>query len=195
MDIKFFASAAAFRTWLEEHHDGRQELFVGFYKKGSGKPSITWPESVDQALCFGWIDGVRKSVSDVSYTIRFTPRKPRSSWSEVNVKRVQALTDEGLMRPAGAAAFEARIEAKTAVYAYEQRGGAKLDEGSERRFRANKKAWAFFAAQAPWYQRTASWWVISAKQETTRLKRLGTLIDDSEQGRPIGRLARAARAK
>jgi uncharacterized protein YdeI (YjbR/CyaY-like superfamily) len=195
MDIKFFASQSAFRAWLEKHHDGRKELLVGFYKKGSGKPSITYPESVDAALCFGWIDGVRASVDDTTYSVRFTPRRPGSVWSDVNIKRAQALTDQGLMRPAGVAAFEARVEAKTAVYAYEQRGSAKLDEALERRFRANKKAWAFFSAQAPWYRRTASWWVISAKREETRLKRLGTLIEDSEHGRPIGPLARPARSK
>ena len=195
MTVTFFASAAAFRTWLEKHHDRREELLVGFYKKRSGKPSITWPESVDAALCFGWIDGVRKSIDEISYTIRFTPRKHRSIWSAVNVKRFQALMDEGLVRPAGAAAFEARAEAKSAIYAYEQQGGASLSAAYERRFRANKKAWAFFTVQAPWYQRTASWWVISAKREETRLKRLNTLIEDSEHTRPIAPLARHGRSK
>lgn len=195
MSVKFFASAAAFRAWLEKHHGRRRELFVGFYKMGSGRPSITWPESVDAALCFGWIDGVRKSVDEISYTIRFTPRKPRSIWSDVNVKRAKALIDEGLMRPAGAAAFAARIEAKSAVYAYEQRGGATLGDVYERRFRANKKAWAFFTAQAPWYRRTASWWVISAKREETRLKRLGTLIEDSEHGQVVAPLKRPGKPK
>jgi uncharacterized protein YdeI (YjbR/CyaY-like superfamily) len=194
MDITFFASAAAFWAWLEKHHDARQELFVGFYKRGSGKPSITWPESVDAALCFGWIDGVRRSVDEVSYAIRFTPRKPRSIWSDVNIKRARTLTDQGLMRPAGTAAFEARIEAKSAVYAYEQRGDATLGDVYERRFRANRKAWAFFTAQAPWYRRTATWWVISAKREETRLKRLSTLIEDSEHARPIAPLKRPGRS-
>ena len=195
MRVKFFASPAAFRAWLEKHHDKRQELLVGFYKRGSGRPSITWPESVDAALCFGWIDGVRRSVDEISYAIRFTPRRPRSIWSDINIKRAQALTDQGLMRPAGAAAFAARIEAKSAVYSYEQRGRAKLGDVYERLFRANKKAWAFFTAQAPGYQRTARWWVISAKREETRLKRLGTLIEDSEHGRPIAPLKRPGKAK
>jgi uncharacterized protein YdeI (YjbR/CyaY-like superfamily) len=185
---RFFAKPAAFRAWLEKHHDTHSELLVGFHKRGSGKPSITWPESVDAALSFGWIDGVRKRLDDDSYTIRFTPRKPRSIWSAVNIKRVQALTADALMHPAGIAAFEARIEAKSGIYAYEQRSDAKLSDEYERRFRLNKKAWAFFSAQAPWYRRNATWWVISAKREDTREKRLATLIEDSAAGRTIARL-------
>ena len=170
-----------------------QELWVGFYKKSSGKPSITWPEAVDQALCFGWIDGQRKGIDDVSYTIRFTPRKPRSIWSAVNVKRVGELTAQGLMHPAGLKAFENRTEEKSGVYAYEQETPAELDADYEQRFRANQTAWDFFQAQAAWYRRAAIWWVISAKKEETRLKRLATLIEDSERGRTVPPLTRRTR--
>src|SRR5947199_424834 len=143
MDITFFQFPSEFRKWLEEHHDSTQELLVGFYKKSSGKPSITWPEAVDEALCFGWIDGQRKGIDATSYTIRFTPRKPRSTWSAVNVKRVGELAGLGLMRPAGLKAFEERTEEKSGIYAYEQEN-ARLDDAYEQQFRANKKAWDFF---------------------------------------------------
>jgi uncharacterized protein YdeI (YjbR/CyaY-like superfamily) len=178
MKPTFFATPSEFRRWLEEHHDATQEVWVGFHKKSSGKPSITWPEAVDEALCFGWIDGVRKGIDDVSYTIRFTPRKPRSIWSAVSVKRARELAGLGLMRTAGLKAFEERAEEKSGLYAYEQQ------------FRANKKAWDFFQAQAAWYRRAAIWWVISAKKEETRLKRLATLIEDPERGRTIPPLTR-----
>ncbi len=193
MNPTFFATPDAFRAWFEEHHATTQELLVGFYKKSSGKPSITWPEAVDEALCFGWIDGVRKSIDDVSYSIRFTPRKPRSTWSAVNIKRVGELTELGRMRPAGLKAFEERTEEKSAIYAYEQEKTTELDATYEQQFRANTQAWDFFQAQAAWYRRTAIWWVISAKREETRLKRLATLIEDSEQGRTIGPLTRRTR--
>jgi uncharacterized protein YdeI (YjbR/CyaY-like superfamily) len=190
MEVTFFETPAALRAWLEQHHETAKELWVGFYKKSSGKPSITWPESVDEALCFGWIDGIRKSVDDMSYTIRFTPRKPRSNWSAVNVARVAELTRHGQMRPAGRKAFEGRAEEKTGVYSYEQRNSATLDEESERQFRANQPAWDFFQAQPAGYRRLAIWWVISAKKAATRLKRLATLIEDSAQGRTIAQLTR-----
>jgi uncharacterized protein YdeI (YjbR/CyaY-like superfamily) len=190
MNPVFFATPSQFREWLEEHHDSASELWVGFYKKGSGKRSITWPEAVDEALCFGWIDSVRKSIDDESYTNRFTPRKPRSTWSAVNIKRVGELTAMGLMRPAGLKAFEARSEEKSGIYAYEQRDNAALSEEYERQFRANEKAWEFFQAQPAWYRKTATWWVISAKREETRLKRLAMLIEDSAEGRTIGPLTR-----
>lgn len=186
----FFASSAAFRTWLEEYHDQARELWVGFHKKSSGRPSLTWQESVDAVLCFGWIDGIRKSVNASSYTIRFTPRKPDSTWSAVNIRRVGELTKMGLMRPAGLKAFEKRQDDKSAIYSYEQRKTAKLSGVYEKQFRANKNALKFFQAQAPWYRRTASWWVISAKKEETRLKRLATLIEDSERGQRVGPLQR-----
>ena len=187
----FFATPADFRAWLQKNHALHTELSVGFYKRGSGKPSITWPESVDAALSYGWIDGVRNSIDAVSYRIRFTPRKPTSTWSAINVKRVAELTKLGLMHSAGVKAFEARNGDKTGIYAYEQRKTAKLPPPYEKRFRANKKAWAFFQKQPPWYRRTASYRVISAKQEATREKRLARLIKDSEAGVPIKELRRA----
>lgn len=186
----FFATPAEFRAWLEARHDKAAELWVGFYKVGSGRPSITWPEAVDEALCFGWIDGVRKGIDDVSYTIRFTPRKPRSIWSAINIKRVEELTILGRMRPAGRKAFAERTEEKSGIYAYEQRNTPTLDEADERQFQANEQAWSFFQAQAAWYRRTAVWWVISAKKEETRRKRLAALISDSEHGRTIPSLTR-----
>ncbi|MGH2751957.1 MAG: YdeI/OmpD-associated family protein [Actinomycetota bacterium] len=189
MKPTFFATPAEWRAWLEEHHHHAQECLVGFYKRASGRPSITWSESVDQALCFGWIDGVRKSIDDVSYSIRFSPRKPRSSWSAVNIKKVEELKRLGLMRPAGLAAFEKRSEERSAVYSYE-RATAELGAAYEQRLRANKRAWVFWQAQPPWYRRAASWWVISAKKEETRLRRLATLIEDSKQQRTIAPLTR-----
>jgi len=186
----FFATPADFRAWLEKNHALHAELSVGFYKRDSGKPSITWPESVDAALCYGWIDGVRNSIDAVSYRIRFTPRKPTSTWSAINVKRVTELTKLGSMHPAGIKAFKARKGDKTGIYAYEQRKSAKLPREYERKFRANKKAWTFFQKQPPWYQRTAAYRVITAKQEATRQKRLGELIRDSEAGLAIKELRR-----
>jgi uncharacterized protein YdeI (YjbR/CyaY-like superfamily) len=193
--VLFFATSDDFRTWLEQHHAIEKELLVGFYKRDSGKPSVTWPESVDCALSYGWIDGVRNSIDGISYQIRFTPRKPTSTWSAVNVKRVAELTKIGLMRPAGLKAFEARKGDKTGIYAYEQRKNAKLTPAYEKQFRANKRAWEFFQSQPRWYQRTASYRVISAKQEETRQKRLNQLIKDSAAGRPIKELARTPKAK
>lgn len=168
---------------------------MGFYKQSSGKPSITWPEAVDGALCFGWIDGVRKSIDEVSYTIRFTPRRPRSIWSDVNLKRVRDLMKLELMQPAGLEAFRRREEAKSKVYSYEQRKTAKLGPAYEQQFRAHETAWRFFQAQAPWYQRTAAWWVISGKKEETRLKRLANLIEDSGRERSIVPLRRKTKSK
>jgi len=191
---RFFATPAAFRRWLAEHHATARELWVGFHKKGSGKPSITWPESIDEALCVGWIDGVRKSIDADSYMIRFTPRRETSIWSEVNIKSMAELIREGRVLPAGLRAFEKRSEAKSAIYAYEQRGSAVLDEASEQRFRAHPAAWEYFQAQPPWYRRTASWWVISAKREETRHKRLGELIEASANAQPIRGLQRSGKA-
>jgi len=186
----FLSTSSAFRDWLEKHYDKEQELWVGFHKKSSGKPSITWPEAVDAALCFGWIDGVRKSLGDESYTIRFTPRKPRSIWSAVNIKRVAQLKKMGLMHSAGLQAFERRTGDKSAIYSYEQRKTATLGDEYEKQFRARRKAWDFFQAQPSWYRRTTSWWVISAKKEETRLKRLSKLIEDSERGQSVSSLLR-----
>jgi uncharacterized protein YdeI (YjbR/CyaY-like superfamily) len=194
MNATFFEAPAALRAWLAEHYDRATELWVGFYKKGTGRPSITWPEAVDAALCFGWIDGIRKSIDDTSYAIRFTPRKPRSNWSAVNIKRAGELTALGLMHPAGLKAFEERTTDKSGVYSYEQRNAAELNTEYEAQFRANPTAWEFFQAQPTGYRQTAIWWVISAKKEETRLRRLATLIEDSERGRRLGLLARPAKA-
>jgi uncharacterized protein YdeI (YjbR/CyaY-like superfamily) len=189
MKIMFFQSALDFRTWLESEGGTFRELWVGFYKKASGKPSITYPEAVDEALCCGWIDGVRKSVAADAYTVRFTPRKPKSQWSTINTKRVQELAHSGRMRPAGLKAFEgAKDQPRT--YSYEQRDRACFPAPDERQFRANRKAWDFFQAQPPWYRRTATFWVVSAKKEETRQRRLAALIADSERRKPIKPLAR-----
>ncbi len=192
MNPTFFATPDAWRAWLARHHATTEELWVGFYKRGTGQPSITWPESVDHALCYGWIDGVRKSLGRESYTIRFTPRRPGSTWSKVNLKRVGELEALGLMQPAGRAAHEVRTSAKSGIYAYEQRAQAWLAPEQERDFKRNRKAWTYFQAEAPWYRRTATYWVVSAKREETRAKRLATLITDSAAGRRIGTLARPA---
>src|SRR5229473_3732957 len=181
----FFPTPSDFRAWFESHHDQFQELFVGFHKKSSGKPSITWPESVDVALCFGWIDGVRKSLDETSYTIRFTPRRPTSAWSAINITRVRELTKKGLMHPAGLKAFAARSAKKSGIYAYEQRKQARFTRKQEKQFRANKSAWDFFRSQAPWYQRVTTWWVISAKREETKRKRLSLLIEHSRNHRTL----------
>lgn len=191
----FFATPAEFRAWLERLHATEPELLVGFHKKGSGLPSITWPESVDQALCFGWIDGVRRSLGETSYTIRFTPRRARSIWSAVNIKRAQELQEQGLMHPAGSAAFAARTEDRSNRYSFEQRGPVELGEAQIEMFRANPPAWEFFQSQPASYRKPAIWWVISAKREATRDRRLATLIDDSAEGRRIRSLTPpAARA-
>jgi uncharacterized protein YdeI (YjbR/CyaY-like superfamily) len=181
----FFATPAKFRAWLEKHHASETELWVGFHRKASGKPSITWPESVDEALCVGWIDGIRKTIDESSYMIRFTPRKKTSTWSLVNLGRVPVLQREGRMRPAGLKAFEERAEAKSGIYSYEQRKHAALDAEAEKEFRKNARAWKFFSAQPPGYRKIAAWYVISAKQDATRRKRLQRLISDSEAGRRL----------
>jgi uncharacterized protein YdeI (YjbR/CyaY-like superfamily) len=189
MNPVFFATPADFRAWLERHHDHAQEIWVGYHKKASGRPSITWPESVDEALCFGWIDGVRKSIDADSYMIRFTPRKPRSTWSAVNIRRAEELIARGRMRPAGQAAFDNRAENRSRRYSFEQ-GEVALGERLEQQLRANARAWAFFQAQPPGYRKTATWWVLSASREETRQRRLATLIRDSEAGQRIAPLRR-----
>jgi uncharacterized protein YdeI (YjbR/CyaY-like superfamily) len=190
MEPTFFATPEDFRAWLKEHHENETELLVGFHKKGSGRPSITWPESVDQALCFGWIDGVRRSIDGERYSIRFAPRKRRSTWSAVNVKRVGELEAEGLMRPAGRAAFERRHEDRTGIYSHERREAAAFDAEQERAFRADERAWAWFQDQPPYYRRAATYWVVSAKKPETRERRLRKLIDDSGAGRTVPPLTR-----
>ena len=191
MEPVFFATPADFRRWLGKHHRSAAELLVGFYKKGSGRPSITWPESVDEALCFGWIDGVRRSLDDESYTIRFTPRRPGSNWSLINIRKVEALIRDGRMKPAGLEAFNARDEAKSGVYSFEQRENAKLDRKAEAKFKANRAAWKFFQAQPPGYRKIAAFYVMSAKREETRAKRLNILIEHSAAGQRIGIQPRA----
>lgn len=181
----FFADRAAFRAWLDEHHASASELWMGLYRKGSGRPSITWPEAVDEALCFGWIDGVRQRIDDESYMNRFTPRKPNSNWSAVNVGRVEELTKQRRMRAAGLKAFRERREDQTATYSYEQRHQARLDPAQERRFRSRKRAWEWFQTQPKGYRTTAVYWVMSAKKPETRDRRLTTLIEDSEEGRRV----------
>jgi uncharacterized protein YdeI (YjbR/CyaY-like superfamily) len=190
MRVVFFATPAKFRAWLEAHHAERAELLVGFYKKGSGKPSITWPESVDEALCFGWIDGVRRSIDEEAYSIRFTPRKRTSIWSAVNVARVAELTRLGRMMPTGIVAFAARTPERTGVYSFERNRAAVLPPASERALRSNRKAAAFFDARPPWYRRACIHWIISAKREETRQRRLAQLISDSAAGREIPPLKR-----
>ena len=180
---KFFATQARFRAWLAKNHVTADELLVGFHKRDSGKPSMTWPESVDEALCHGWIDGVRRNLDATSYTIRFTPRRARSIWSSVNIKRMAFLVEQGLVAPAGHAAFGRRTDDKSSIYAYEQRHSATLTPAQEKEFRANRKAWAFFTAQAPWYQRVMTWHIVSAKRDETRAKRLAALIEISAEGR------------
>lgn len=178
---RFFATAAAFRRWLERHHDRAAELLVGFHKVDSGRPSMTWPESVDEALCFGWIDGVRRRLDDTSYTIRFTPRRSGSIWSVVNTRRAEVLKREGRMSPAGLKAFAARDPARTRRYSFEQENVA-FAPGFERRLRANRAAWTWFQAQPPFYRRLCTWYVMGAVRSETRERRLATLIACSERG-------------
>lgn len=188
MKPRFFKSQAEFRSWLEENHDQAKELLVGFYKKGSGKGGITYSQALDEALCFGWIDGVRKSLDDASYTIRFTPRKPGSIWSAVNIEHVRRLTESRLMKEPGLRAFQERDPEKSKLYSYEQRTTVSLEPIYEERFKANDKAWSFFQAQPPWYRRVTQWWIMSAKKEETRARRLAALVESSERGE---RLAQA----
>lgn len=190
MTAKFFKSPAAFRAWLQKNHTRADELIVGYYKRGTGKPSITWPESVDEALCFGWIDGVRRSLSVEAYTVRFTPRRATSHWSAVNIGRVAELERLGKMTDAGRAAFAARRADRTALASHERSEEAKLTKAEEAALRSNRAAAAFFDAQPPWYRRTAKHWVVSAKRDETRARRLATLIADCAAGRTIKPLTR-----
>ena len=185
-----FKSPAEFRAWLQKNHLLAKDCWVGFHKRGSGNPSMTWPESVDVALCFGWIDGLRKSIDATSYTIRFTPRKSGSIWSLVNIRRMQELTALGLVQSAGAAAFARRSEARSSVYAYENRSSAEFTAAQLQKFKANREAWKFFQAQAPWYRNTATWWIISAKKGETSEKRLDTLIRHSADSETLPQLSR-----
>jgi uncharacterized protein YdeI (YjbR/CyaY-like superfamily) len=183
-EVVYFESPAALRAWLAENHDKRTELWVGMHKKSTGRPSVTWPELVDEVLCFGWIDGVRKSVDAESYKNRITPRRPRSIWSAVNVKRVGELIELGRMQPAGLKVFEARDPDRTNMYSFEQKTAAFTPE-QEALFRTNPEAWAYWEARPPSYKRAATWWVISAKQEATRQRRLATLIENCANRRTV----------
>ena len=195
MQPKFFPTPADWRAWLEKNHESETELWVGFYKKGTGKPSITWPESVDQALCFGWIDGVRKTIDAESYVIRFTPRRRGSIWSNVNIRRAGELVSTGLMQAAGKRAFDARDPAKSGIYSFERTKPAKLPPAVKKVFMANKGAWKFFQSQPPGYRAIVTNWIITAKQEATRDRRLATLMKDSAEGKRIAQLRPAEKKK
>jgi uncharacterized protein YdeI (YjbR/CyaY-like superfamily) len=190
MEPVFFTDSVRLRAWLRKNHASERELWVGLYRKGTGRRSITWPELVDQLLCFGWIDGVRKTIDDESWMIRVTPRKPGSTWSAVNLRRARELIEQGLMEAAGRAVHDARDEAKTERYSFERKEAVSLGDAFEAEFRSNRKAWTFFQSQPPSYRRTATWWVISAKREDTRRRRLAALIRDSSNGERIGPLRR-----
>lgn len=190
----YFPTPTKWRRWLQQNHESRDELWVGFFKKASGKPSITWPESVDEALCFGWIDGIRKRVDDTAYKIRFTPRRRTSVWSAINIERFGVLSNDGRVHSSGKAAFERRESGKSKVYSYEQRQHATLPSAYLQQFKQNRAAWTFYQNQPPWYRRTAAFWVISAKREATQQRRLKTLIEDSAAGRTIKPLTRSGSA-
>lgn len=181
MQIKFFDSQSRFRHWLARNYDKKNELWVGFHKKHSKKKGITYPQALDEALCFGWIDGVKKRVDDTSYTMRFTPRKPKSIWSRVNTKRAQELMAQGRMAPPGLKAFALRDSKRSGLYSFEN-APQKLDSLHEKRFQANKKAWDYFQAQPPGYKKKFIFWIMSAKKEETRLRRLDQLIAASANG-------------
>lgn len=185
MNVTHFATAAEFRAWLEKNHATAPELWVGFFRKGSGQPGMTYAEAVDEALCFGWIDGIIKKLDHERFTHRFTPRRPNSIWSKINVGHVARLSAAGKMHAAGLAAFAARTAARTGVYAFEQAKPKSLSRTDEKLFRAHKAAWAFFSAQAAWYRRNTSRWVVSAKQEATRQRRLERLIAASAEGKRL----------
>lgn len=187
MKFRVFKSASQLREWLATNHARETELWVGMYNQRTPRKSITYKEALDEALCFGWIDGVRKSVDEVTYRVRFTPRKAKSYWSQVNVKRMKELTQAGRVALPGLDAYERRDQISS-KYSFENKQ-QKLDPTAEKQFEANAKAWEFFNAQAPWYKRTASFWVTSAKKEETRIRRLQTLIRDSQRGRRIGLLS------
>lgn len=191
MEPIFFKNSTAFRKWLEKNHDTAKELLVGFYKKGTGKPNMTWSESVDQAICFGWIDGVTRKIDEESYMIRFTPRRQGSIWSAVNINKVAVLSAAGLMHASGIAAYEKREDKKSKIYSFEQPPeDLVLPPAFEKEFKKHKEAWAYFQSTPLSYRHPAIWWVISAKQEATKLKRLQTLIEDSAAGQRLKQLRR-----
>ena len=194
MEPILFETAASLRKWFIKNHLKEKELIVGFYKVGSGKASVTWSEAVDQALCFGWIDGIRRSIDEESYSNRFTPRKPASNWSAINIRKVEELKKKGLMSEEGLAAFDKRTESRSAIYSYEKEP-EKLEREFKKRFKANKKAWAFFQSTAPSYQKACINWVVGARQEATRLSHLEELIRDSEAGQKIKQFRNVAKKK
>lgn len=183
--ITFFATADEFAAWLDKHAAGRSELIVGYYKRGSRRPSMTWAESVDAALCFGWIDGVRKRIDENSYQIRFTPRKPTSIWSRINIERARVLKRKGKMREAGLKALAKRRENKSRIYSYEQQKTAVLERGDELRFRKSKAAWKFFEAQPAGYRQLVIWRIVSAKRPETRERRFADLVKASREQRRL----------
>jgi uncharacterized protein YdeI (YjbR/CyaY-like superfamily) len=187
-DVIFFASPDELRDWFDAHHETADELWLGYHRKATGKPTVTWPQAVDEALCVGWIDGVRYRLDDERHAQRFTPRRKRSIWSAINTKRAAELIAEGRMRPAGLKAFEARSPERTAIYSHERESAA-LSEDQERRFAADEAAWAFFRAQPPSYRRSVTHWVSSAKREETRKRRFEKLLEDSRAGRRSGLFA------
>jgi len=188
----FFRTASAFRKWLGKNHDRTSELLIGFYRVGSGKGGLTYREALDEALCFGWIDGLRKRYDADSYTIRFTPRKPDSIWSVINATRINQLIELDRVHPAGLRVFRQRDEKKSKLYSYEV-GSCQFTAAYNKLFRANPTAWEFYQAQAPWYHRVSCYWVMSAKREETRLRRLATLISDSANGHRIKQLTANAK--
>ena len=187
-NVRFFETPADLRAWLVENHETADELWVGMYRKASGRPSVTWQDVVDEALCFGWIDGIRRGIDDISYTNRITPRRKGSNWSAVNIRRVGELEAAGRMTDAGRRAFALRDEAKSRVYSYE-REAAKLDDEAEATFRANATAWAWFERAAPSYRKLATHWVMSAKRPETRARRLANVIAHAEVGGKVPPLA------
>ena len=180
MTTTFFATQSDFRKWMTKNHQKEKELLVGFYKVNTGKPSMTWSQSVDEALCFGWIDGVRKSIDKDSYSIRFTPRKPTSIWSAINIAKMDTLVKQGLVKPAGLASFKLRREERSGIYSHE-REPAQLSAEYKKQFQANRKAWEFFTTQAPSYQKVMTHWIMTAKQKETQLRRLEKTISESEK--------------
>jgi uncharacterized protein YdeI (YjbR/CyaY-like superfamily) len=183
-NVRFFATPAELRTWFEAHHDKADELWLGYHRKRTGRPSVTWQDVVDQELCFGWIDSVRYSLGDDRSAQRITPRRKGSVWSAINIARYQELERLGLVHPAGQAAFAKRNEARSGIYSYEVRSRG-LDAAAEAEFRKHKRAWEFFESQPPSYRRTAGWWVVSAKRDETRARRLRKLVDYSKKGERI----------
>jgi uncharacterized protein YdeI (YjbR/CyaY-like superfamily) len=185
VDAQFFDTAADLREWFEQHHESAPELFVGYWKKGTGRTGVSHPEAIEQALCFGWIDSISRTIDAQRYQVRFTPRRRGSVWSAINIAKIAELTGRGLMRPAGLRAFEERKPDRTGVYAHEQPAGAQLDEEQTARLRADPRAWEWFSAQTPSYRRSAAHWVVSAKRADTRERRLAQLISDSAAGRKV----------